>query len=278
MPGRRGKNLRSGDLSEELGVLLLKGIAVVASVPRPEDIGYDGVATLLREDEAGYLYAEDSFYVQFKSASVKRITYRGHEAEWLANLKLPFFIGSVDSATSSICFYTTVRISHILIEQRYSRLRLCLDPQEEGDDPAGQRTFNIGPPLLQWSLKDLRSAKFRKTAYDMLTTVIQTEERNIRHRCVNYAELLQWTTNEEVIFNGYMMTSNDDVAIPLILKEMAPYVLALTTNAASLKWPDDHEAVTAIFQLLKRYGVRPHPVAVHGLGLKIADRGTIPTS
>ncbi len=75
MPGRRGKNLRSGDLAEELGNLLLKGLAAVAEVPRPEDVGFDSVATLLREDGAGFLYAEDPFYVQFKSASVESVTY-----------------------------------------------------------------------------------------------------------------------------------------------------------------------------------------------------------
>ncbi len=64
MPGRRRENLRSGDLAEELGILLLKGIAAIAEVPRPEDIGFDGVATLLREGEGGFLYAENSFYLQ----------------------------------------------------------------------------------------------------------------------------------------------------------------------------------------------------------------------
>src|SRR5262245_5461958 len=102
MSGRRGKNLRSGDLAEELGILLLKGIAAVAEVPRPEDIGFDGVATLLKDDGSGLLYAEDSFYVQLKSSSVPSVTYEGHEAEWLVNLKLPLFIGSVNMIDESL--------------------------------------------------------------------------------------------------------------------------------------------------------------------------------
>jgi len=49
---------------------LLKGIAAVAEVTRPEDIGLDAIATLLRLDNDGNFYAEDSFVVQLKADSV----------------------------------------------------------------------------------------------------------------------------------------------------------------------------------------------------------------
>ncbi len=52
MPGRRHKHFRSGDINQELGILLLKGVAPVASVPRPEDFGIDAIGTLLRESRA----------------------------------------------------------------------------------------------------------------------------------------------------------------------------------------------------------------------------------
>lgn len=38
MPARRGKNFRSGDLAEQLGLYLLQSVALVAPVPRTEDI------------------------------------------------------------------------------------------------------------------------------------------------------------------------------------------------------------------------------------------------
>src|SRR4051794_20728555 len=97
MAGRRWADFRGGDLSEELGILLLKGVAAVAPVPRPEDVGLDAVATLLRRD-GDYLIAEDSFYVQLKSASDKRVVYGKHEIQWARALKLPLFVGRVDKA------------------------------------------------------------------------------------------------------------------------------------------------------------------------------------
>src|SRR4051812_47864665 len=110
MPGQRLKNPRSGDINEELGAMLLKAFAAVAPVPRTEDVGLDGVATLLRDDGEGMLIAEDSFYVQFKSASVRTIAYKDQEAKWLRELKLPLFIGSVDRNAARISLFCTHRL------------------------------------------------------------------------------------------------------------------------------------------------------------------------
>jgi hypothetical protein len=75
--GRRPRDFRAGDLSEELGVALLKGIAAVATVPRPEDVGIDAIATLLREGPNRMLVAENSFYVQIKKAGETRSATMG---------------------------------------------------------------------------------------------------------------------------------------------------------------------------------------------------------
>src|SRR5437868_973227 len=136
MTGRRGKNLRSGDLKEELGVLLLKGFCVVATVERPEDVGLDGVATLLRE-EKGLLYAENSFYVQFKSKSVRSVRYKGEEVRWLKNLKLPLFIGSVSIEDGSIELFCTHRVSQIMAEMEHPIIQLNLDPVPDRESPEG---------------------------------------------------------------------------------------------------------------------------------------------
>jgi len=40
MPGRLRTSFRSGNLAEQLGLLLLRGIAAVADVPRTEDVGF----------------------------------------------------------------------------------------------------------------------------------------------------------------------------------------------------------------------------------------------
>lgn len=39
MPAKRSINFRSGDLAEQLGLLILQNIALVAPIPRTEDRG-----------------------------------------------------------------------------------------------------------------------------------------------------------------------------------------------------------------------------------------------
>src|SRR5688572_5456825 len=115
MPGRLRTSFRSGNLKEHLGVLLLKGIAAVADVPRPEDVGLDAIATLLRRDPDGNCYAEDTFLVQLKSESTTSIEYRGHELEWFLNQTQPLFIGSVSLADSQISLYPTLFVNHAVL-------------------------------------------------------------------------------------------------------------------------------------------------------------------
>jgi hypothetical protein len=75
MPGMRDRNLRSGDLHEELGILLLKEVALVAPVPRQEDAGSDAFATLIRPEGSRRLISDVSFMVQLKSASATSVSY-----------------------------------------------------------------------------------------------------------------------------------------------------------------------------------------------------------
>src|SRR2546423_2198134 len=107
MPGRLRTSFRSGNLAEHLGLLLLKGIAAVADVPRTEDVGLDAVANLLRRASDGNCYAEDGFVVQLKSHSETSIEYCDHELSWLLGQSQPMFIGRVSLKHSGISLHPT---------------------------------------------------------------------------------------------------------------------------------------------------------------------------
>jgi hypothetical protein len=89
MPGMRDKHLRSGDLHEELGIFLLKAVALVAPVPRQEDVGIDAFATLIWPEGSRRLIPDLSFFVQLKSASITSVCYTSpDEMTWIkATLK-----------------------------------------------------------------------------------------------------------------------------------------------------------------------------------------------
>jgi hypothetical protein len=112
MAGRRGRNLRGGDLAEGIGIELLRGFAAVAPVPRTEDIGIDAVYMLLRP--AGqFLFAEDPFLVQIKAASVRTVEFHNDAYRWLLQLKIPMFLASVNLKAASVDLHTMQRANRL---------------------------------------------------------------------------------------------------------------------------------------------------------------------
>ena len=132
MPGMRDRNLRSGDLHEDLGFFLLKAVALVAPVPRQEDVGNDAFATLIRPEGNRRLIPDLSFLVQLKSASVTSVKYTTlDEMAWISELDSPLFIGRVDLKQARIELFTTLRLHQILLEQSYDGIELLLEPGDE---------------------------------------------------------------------------------------------------------------------------------------------------
>jgi hypothetical protein len=203
MAGRRHKSFRRGDVNEELGILLLKAFATVAPVPRPEDVGIDAIATLLRPGPNQMLIAEDSFYVQIKSASTRTIAYKGHEIEWLTQLKLPLFIGSVNASTCTMELFTCHTLSQALIEKPWKEVQLLLDagvPQISED----VRFIHICPPALRWSASDLASETFKKANYPILKKHVRVEQKNCQLRTLRHLQRIKWQTNEAPEDNGFL--------------------------------------------------------------------------
>jgi len=179
MTARRYKDFRGGDLGEDLGIFLLKTVCAVAPVPRPEDVGVDAVATLLREN-GDFLLAEDSFFVQLKS-SREPIVYSAEEIDWLRQLQLPFYIGYVDRATASLSLYAAMdALCWILEGQETKETRLYFN-----EVPKGSEIFRVSladKEVFTWSIDDLRSEGFSERAYNVLKVDVGREQQNIRWR------------------------------------------------------------------------------------------------
>lgn len=256
MIGRRGKNLRSGDLKEELGILLLKGFCVVASVPRPEDVGLDGVATLLRE-ENGLLYAGNSFYVQFKSNLIRQLRYEGEEVTWLKNLKLPLFIGSVDSKTASIELYCTHRLHQILAEMHHPIIQLNLGSVPDTAAPPGERFAEIGPPVLRWSLQKMAEEGFGDWAYERMKPLVEAEQRNVDSRYLRHVDVIKWDTNEIPNHGQAQMLMQHPDDIPEILRRMRPQIFALLSHCGMSKDVSQYDFGLRLIEFSRNHGYDP---------------------
>lgn len=213
MPGFRGKNIRSGDLSEELGSLLLQFVSLVAPIPRTEDVGIDILATLIRDFDKYNYIAEDSFFVQIKSSSVTSITYKDEQVKWLAELQLPFFIASINKKTSTIKLYSTHHVSDALVMQP-NRSEITLELKDEFYDCSDSNSsINIptGPHVISWSLERLENEKdFFEKFYKILKAHITLNKKSIETRRVGVVDLLHWKTESEPIIVGKKMKPTEN--------------------------------------------------------------------
>lgn len=261
MPGRRLESFRSGDLNEELGILLLKGIAAVASVPRPEDFGIDVVANLLRRGPGGLLFAEDAFYVQFKSSSDRVLKYVDHEVRWLEGLKLPFFIGSVIKEKAAVELYATHNLSRALIEHSHKEIHLFLDGLGKDKTGTEVRSINIGPPLLSWSTAQLAEKDFPELAYSILKHYLIVEQRNVDHRNIRYIERIAWETNKPPSFEGsmWMQSSASDHDIMKVIESMGPHLHAVANRAFAKEERHVIEILLPLVNYLRECGVDLDP-------------------
>jgi hypothetical protein len=263
MASQRSYRFRGGDLSEALGVVLLKGIAAVAEVSRPEDVGLDLVATLFRP-EGDMLIAEDSFYVQLKSSSERVISYKDRGVAWLQRLKLPFFIGSVDKATSSIKLYGTNALTVQLASRAYTRVRLRIAPKRRSNAKAELRlcSLDLENPVCEWSAGEIGSRELHSMAYETLKPYLQQEQSNLHYREYGCTEALTWETNKpsaRVAGSSYRLdvTSPDD--LHKVCRSMTHGIQQLIHFARWTKNRDAIEVTAHVITFMRGIGFNPDP-------------------
>jgi hypothetical protein len=258
MPGTRDRNLRSGDLHEELGILLLKFVALVAPVPRQEDVGNDAFATLVRPEGSRQLIPDVSFLVQLKSASVLSVSYTTRDdMAWISGLDSPLFIGRVDVKQARIELFTTLRLHQILLERSYDGIELLLDPADEASTTPNVRRANLGPPVHAWSMASVTEPNFLAKSYAIIRPHVDTLRRNRSLRGIQSQRLLRWETGQSPIDNGEMMLVSSQDDIVGTLRDMAPHVRRLLMHLQHRKRYGDFLVMTAFLDLMRRWGADP---------------------
>jgi hypothetical protein len=276
MPGRLRTSFRSGNLAEHLGLLLLKGIAAVAEVARPEDIGLDAIATLLRPDDDGNCYAEDSFVVQLKSGSAKTIEYQDHELDWLVGQSLPMFIGLVSLAESQIRLYLTIFVNHAVFALHARRVTVRFGPSNLPPFLAGQEwsawkgesdhgaTVWLGDPLLEWKLNDLVDGDWAMQTYEILKFFLALARRELDLLTFGQSSMLSWSTNELSSIKsttGMMKGHADD--LKSLAERCVPALHAILFHAINMHKGDEQHKLTvrllALASALRDIGVEIDP-------------------
>ncbi len=192
---KRIRNYRTGDRAEDFGIFLLRAFCAVAPIPRQEDFGLaDAVATLLRP-EGRFWYAEDSFLVQFKSRTEKKVTLERPVFErWLAQ-DLSILVGRVNLIENTIELFT---VGAALFDRRVHEatgLVLWLMDGEEGLRD-GVLHLRLEKPILRWSAADTEEIEFTDRTYAVLKHWLKLERWNRRYLSAGVAREILWETNK----------------------------------------------------------------------------------
>ena len=249
MPGRLRTSFRSGNLAEELGILLLKGVAAVVDVPRQEDIGLDAIATLLRRDNDGNCYAEDTFVVQLKSESVTEVEYRDHAFQWFIKQTLPMFVGRVSLSESKIALYTTIHAVQAIsslhaqaVTIRFGNSNLPPMLREQLRSPwAIEKDANdtaaawLGLPVVEWTVGDLTNQEVMNCVYCALKRMISELQRAIICLSNGHLLVLNWSTNDAnsiSVNTGIMKTPDSELSE--VAERCAPTLHGLMMKSLTL--------------------------------------------
>jgi hypothetical protein len=275
MTARQRSSYRSGNLAEDLGILLLRGIAAVAEVPRPEDMGLDAIASLLRYADDGNCYAEDSFVIQIKAASTKEFEYDDFELQWFLGQELPMFIGLVSLRDSYISLYPTlyVNVAVFSLHATHATIRFGLSDVPslfEGyrKSPWYSQSDHsvmvyLGEPLLRWSLSDVTEKSWRATTYQILKRFLPIARRE--RELLEYGQwtVLDWSTNNiDSICVGPMSMRGHPSEIKDIAKRCAPGVQALMMRALSVPGEEGQQlrmALIALASVFRDLGIDADP-------------------
>lgn len=237
MVGRLRTSFRSGNINEDLRILLLKGLAAVAEVPRTEDVGADAVASLLRYDVDGNCYAEDSFVVQLKSQSASEVTYSGHELDWFLHQSLPMFLGVVSKTDATIALYPTICGNHAAKSLHANTVifRFESSPHQmpwNGITDTDTAIAWLPEPLLTWTLTDIGNPEWRSKTYGVMKRFLQIVRTEQYLMSLGHISKIEWKRNDvESLQSEFMMSKGGRDDLPTISETLAPCLSAISMLA-----------------------------------------------
>lgn len=274
MAGSRGASWRGGDLAEGFGLELLRPFAFVAPIPRPEDVGVDAVATLFSRVGRG-LIAEDSFLVQVKAASARTIEFKATSLDWIRALRLPYYLISVDLATSTVDLHSTIHATGHANFRDLKSVTMHLDETPFSLVDWEMHVF-LGAPILRWKPADCADKAFQQTAYDVIKAWITFETESIALRSIGITRQMKWKTNDKPVADSAYSIMHNPGDLQPILEKIRPHIQRLSAFVT----PSDRNDEDLLFglllvsQFMRRQGVDPDPNGILGMFADLRAKAT----
>jgi hypothetical protein len=252
---KRIANYREGDRAESFGIALMQLLCAMTPVPRQEEFGiFDAVATLLRRD-GRFLFAEDSFLVQFKSRTERVIEYRGDRFKALLNQELMLLVGHVDLTAAAIALYNVSTVlTHPNIRD-VNGLVVYIGPADHNTD-GGVLHVSLGEPILKWNAAQLSDRESEQRSYDVLKAWLDLDRWNRRCRTMGIQAQTKWTTNATPM-KGPIAIHWNPTRAKETLSDVIPAIQVI--GALGVGQQTLSKSVLGIIEWMREQGVNPDP-------------------
>ena len=199
--GALATNFHEGSRSEYLAQYVFASYGTAIPVPHQEDSGVDFYCTIT--EQVGKLaWPRYHYTVQVKSTMSPWDLGTPESVQWLVKHPLPLLLCVVDKSSQILRLYHTfprfLIWTHGLLPDS-----LQLSPQEKGAGECtqweGGSSFSLGPPILEWSLRDLLDDAFSAKAKSVIEFWLRAEEANLAYITMGvpmFAMPATYTTNE----------------------------------------------------------------------------------
>lgn len=193
---QRLANTRSGDLAEGMGIEMLRSIALIAPVPRPEDVGVDAFATLLKPRERHALpAAPETFAVQIKSWHTKPFSIDSNRRKFLLEMRLPLVFVRVDRYIPRVALFSSNELLNYLLRND-SETIVSFDSSSSG--------FILNELVAEWTTKDQHKESWHEHMYDCmlkhLTRLTKAAEERLIGATLSFSgDLVSYGANTQIM-------------------------------------------------------------------------------
>jgi hypothetical protein len=157
--------------------------------------------------------------------------YNKDEVGWLLQLKLPFFIASVDKSVSKIRFYSCRRMyDAFALDKNRESMTLIMASEEtfktyDFIDKDNNDVF-IGPPVIEWSVNDLmqNEHEVRKSFYEIIKEHIRIIHHSMELSEIGCGCTYVWKTNEMPELVGWKACNSSDIDFEKLSEKTLTYL------------------------------------------------------
>ena len=195
----------------------------------------DAIGTLLRR-EGARLHAENTFAIQIKSWSTRKLKIKQARLDWLARFELPLFWVSIDLARGRGSIYSLINLIlpwptadgvEVLLDQPAGAPLYTSQPWIASEPLTGPKPARmwVGPSVLDFDFADVDEPEFGARAYAVLKPHVELMARCLIARRFGVYSGVRWESGGPPSITMSVLHGGEDIELRDVLEAMFPLLM-----------------------------------------------------